>query len=105
MRSRIYATSADRQRAYRARQSEPTTRASHTQAAKPRRPPSRPSRLAVLASSLQVLQAEYEAWLEALPESMSDGDLAERLRETIEQLGAAADLVAEIEPPRGFGRD
>jgi hypothetical protein len=58
-----------------------------------------------VATSLQVLQVEYESWLEALPESLADGDLAERLRDTIEQLAAAADLVAEIEPPRGFGRD
>lgn len=105
MRARIYATSADRQRAYRARQTESSARARHPLPAKPKRLPSRPHRLAALAESLQTLQAEYEAWLEALPESMADGDLADRLRDTIEQLGEAADLVGEIEPPRGFGRD
>jgi len=54
---------------------------------------------------VRALQAEYEAWLDALPETLAQGDQAGMLQATIEQLEAAADLLAEVEPPRGFGRD
>ncbi len=47
-----------------------------------------------------MLQAEYEAWLAALPETLQDTATAEALH-TICDL---ADLQA-VEPPRGFGRD
>jgi len=40
-----------------------------------------------------------------MPESLAAGDQAERLQETIEQLETAADLLDEIQPPRGYGRD
>jgi len=51
-------------------------------------------------AELVVLQAEYEAWLAALPETLQDTATAEALH-TICDL---ADLQA-VEPPRGFGRD
>jgi len=105
MRPRIYATSADRQKAYRARQAERSTAAAPPPPKKPGRPPSRPARLAALTDSLRSLHAEYESWLEGMPESLAAGDQAERLQETIEQLETAADLLDEIQPPRGYGRD
>jgi hypothetical protein len=47
-------------------------------------------------------QAEYEAWLTALPETLQDTATADALR-------AICDLdlneLQMIEPPRGFGRD
>lgn len=100
-RPRTYATAAERQRAYRARL------ATQQPPAPPRlsRPPSRPARIAALEASVRALQAEYEAWLDALPETLAQGDQAGMLQATIEQLEAAADLLAEVEPPRGFGRD
>jgi hypothetical protein len=52
-----------------------------------------------------VLKGEYDEWLDSLPESLQDGTTAERLAETIEQLEAVYDLLVEIQPPRGYGRD
>lgn len=70
-----------------------------------RRQPSRPVRLVALEQSLRVLMDEYQGWLDSLPESLEGSSQAERLRDTLEQLEAAADLLSGIEPPRGFGRD
>jgi hypothetical protein len=53
-------------------------------------------------AELVALQAEYAAWLEALPETTRDGATGEALQ-------AIADLdlgeILAIELPRGFGRD
>jgi hypothetical protein len=51
---------------------------------------------------LLALQAEYRAWLEALPESLQEGATAEALQ-AIDDLDL--DELRAIEPPRGFGRD
>ena len=51
---------------------------------------------------LLALQAEYRAWLEALPESLQETATAEALQ-VIDDLDL--DDLAAIEPPRGFGRD
>lgn len=53
-------------------------------------------------AELITLQAEYEAWLEALPETLQDSATAEALR-AICELDLAE--LQSIEPPRGFGRD
>jgi len=53
-------------------------------------------------NDLQVLQNDYQAWLEALPEDMADGATADALR-------AICDLdlseLQSIVSPKGFGRD
>jgi hypothetical protein len=53
-------------------------------------------------AELTALQAEYAAWLDALPENLRDGATGEALQ-------AIADLdlddLLAIEPPRGYGRD
>ena len=63
---------------------------------------SRPQRWADATNVLLVLQAEYVDWLAALPDSLRDSPTAEALK-------AIADLdltaLAEIMPPRGYGRD
>lgn len=105
MRARIYATSAERQKAYRARQAGPSIIATSMTAKKAKRPPSRPARLVATTESLRLLQGEYESWLESVPESLAEGRVAERLRETIEQLEAAIDILDEIQPPRPFERE
>jgi hypothetical protein len=51
---------------------------------------------------LITLQAEYRAWLQALPESLQEGATAEALQ-AIDELDL--DELQAIEPPRGFGRD
>jgi hypothetical protein len=53
-------------------------------------------------AELTELQAQYAAWLEALPESLRDSATAEALQAICDL--DLADLQA-IEPPRGFGRD
>lgn len=54
------------------------------------------------AAELTELQAQYAAWLEALPDSLQEGTTADALR-------AVCDLdlteLQAIDPPRGFGRD
>ena len=48
------------------------------------------------------MQAEYGAWLDALPDNQQDSATAEALRAIVE-----LDLseLQVTEPPRGFGRD
>ena len=48
------------------------------------------------------LQAEYAAWLDALPDNQQDSALADALQAIVEL--DLSELQA-IEPPRGFGRD
>jgi hypothetical protein len=53
-------------------------------------------------AELFTLQAEYAAWLDALPETLRDGATGEALQAIVEL--DLDDLIA-IEPPRGYGRD
>ena len=53
-------------------------------------------------AALLALQAEYRAWLEALPDNLQETAAAQALQ-AVDELDLD-DLVA-IEPPRGFGRD
>ena len=48
------------------------------------------------------LQAEYQAWLDSLPENLRSSAVAEQL-EPICDLDL--DSLQDVEPPRGFGRD
>ena len=94
-------TGAERQARYRARHQCPDMPP----------PPLRPSaarttsrvqRWYAAVETLVVLQAEYAAWLAALPEATRDGATGEALQ-------AIADLdldeIIAIVPPRGYGRD
>jgi hypothetical protein len=53
-------------------------------------------------ADLVELQADYQAWLDALPENLAESATAEALRAVCE-----FDLseLEGLEPPRGFGRD
>ena len=53
-------------------------------------------------AELADLQAQYAAWLEALPPNLQDGLLADALQVICDF--DLAELQA-IDPPRGFGRD
>jgi hypothetical protein len=91
-------TNAERQRNYRARrkQQEPVR-----QYLRPRDRRSRPERWRQAVETLRVLQAEYESWLENMPEALQDSP-------TAELLSAIAEIDLEgldVELPRGFGRD
>jgi len=63
---------------------------------------SRPQRWRDAVVELLELQAEYAKWLATLPDSLSDSPTAEAL-ETIVDLDLTE--LADIEPPRGYGRD
>ena len=52
-------------------------------------------------AELLALQAEYARWLTALPDSLLDTPTAEAL-EALADLELTA--LADIEPPRGYGR-
>ena len=70
-----------------------------------RKPPdrrSRPQRWHDAVAELMKLQADYQTWLDTLPESLADTATADRLR-TVCELDLS-ELVS-AEPPRGFGRD
>ncbi len=90
---------AERQARYRAKRADgaPTLRY--------RKPADRRSRLqrwSDVVAELQDLQREYQAWLDALPQNMTDSATAEALLAICE-----LDLseLESIIPPRGFGRD
>jgi hypothetical protein len=106
-RPRLYANPAERQRAFRQRLA--AIRAGQQVAPPPqvkrKKPPSRPARLEQSIKDLEALATEYEDWLAALPEPLQESALGDKLRETVEQLTAAADLLREVDPPKGFGRD
>jgi hypothetical protein len=92
-------SAAERQARYRA------TRAAGTPVIRIRQPidhRSRPRRWHDAVAELTELQAQYAAWLEALPESLRDSSTGDALRAICDL--DLADLQA-IEPPRGFGRD
>jgi len=63
---------------------------------------SRPKRWRDAVSELLALQAEYANWLSTLPESLCDSPTAQVL-EAIVDLDLLS--LAEIDPPRGYGRD
>jgi hypothetical protein len=92
-------THAERQARYRTKQAEgvPTFRYR-----KPADRRTRVQRWYDAIADLQALRNNYQAWLEALPENMTDGATADALR-------AICDLdlseLQSIVPPKGFGRD
>jgi hypothetical protein len=63
---------------------------------------SRPRRWRDAVSELLALQAEYADWLSTLPDSLCDSPTAQALEAIVD-----LDLLtlAEIDPPRGYGRD
>jgi hypothetical protein len=94
-------TGAERQARYRQRLTD-------NRAAPARRPPrpirhaSRPQQWHAAVATLLRLQAEYAAWLDALPEALRDGATGEALQAIVD---LDLEELASIEPPRGFGRD
>jgi hypothetical protein len=105
MTQKKYANAAERQRAH--RQRVKARLAGALPVVLPPKPPrklARPKRLAVVEAELQALMEEYETWLEAMPDNLSESDLAGQLQQTIDQLQEALDAVTAIDPPRGFGR-
>ena len=92
---------AERQARYRARQQAqhagPTIRY-----CRPADRRSRPQRWHNAVAELLALQADYAAWADALPDSLRDTATAEALQAIVD---LDLDTLADIEPPRGYGRD
>ena len=94
-------TVAERQARYRAAHAADTAGAVKVRYRRPADRRSRPQRWRDAVAELLELQADYQQWLDALPESLADTPTADALR-------AVCDLDLsglEIDPPRGFGRD
>ncbi len=62
---------------------------------------SRPQRWRDAVAELLELQADYQTWLDGLPESLADNATVDALR-TVCELDVSA---LEVDLPRGFGRD
>lgn len=93
-------TNAERQARYRARHLQQPPPVIRTRRPVDRR--SRPQRWDDATNVLLGLQVEYVDWLAALPDSLRGTAMAEAL-EAIADLDLTA--LAEIKPPRGYGRD
>ena len=93
-------TNAERQARYRARKAEQARTTIRYRRPADRR--SRPQRWNDAVEELLALQAEYTAWADALPDALRDTPTAEALQAIVDL--DLSDL-ADIEPPRGYGRD
>jgi hypothetical protein len=88
-------SNAERQARYRARRlSQPMPVATRT---RPRDRRNRPQRWRDAVIELLALQAEYANWLTALPDSLRDSSTAD--------VDLDLTVLADIQLPRGFGRD
>ncbi len=93
-------SNAERQARYRARRAGAQSPPVPTRIPPERR--TRPQRWRAAIAELLALQAEYAAWLDALPETLREGATGEALQALI---SLDLDELAAIEPPRGYGRD
>ena len=92
-------SNAERQQRYRDRRKEQQPRI-HYRRPQDRR--SRPQRWRDAVQTLVDLQAEYQDWLDNLPDGLQESAVAEKLAAICEY--DFGDLEA-LEPPHGFGRD
>lgn len=93
-------SNAERQARYRARLAVAPPPARRSPLATVRR--TRPQRWRAAVAELVALQAEYAAWLDALPEMLRDSATGEALQAIVD---LDLDEIVAIEPPRGYGRD
>jgi hypothetical protein len=95
---RLALSGAERQARWRARHAgAPVTRWR-----RPAERRSRPQRWRDAVAELVALQNEYTQWFEALPEALRETATGDALQAIVEfDLGE----LAELDPPRGFGRD
>ena len=95
-------SNAERQRRYRERTSRPDSRLSRVSYRAPKDRRSKAQRWSDAVQELVDLQAEYQAWLDSLPENLESSAVAERLEEIC---NLDVDSLQDLDPPRGFGRD
>lgn len=107
-RKRQYANAAERLRAFRTRKKEAAPKVASQPVSlviRPKRRTSRPARLAAMGNEAQAFIDELQAWRDCLPESFQESALAGKLDEAIEKFSEVAETLADIDLPRGFGRD
>ena len=92
-------TNAERQARHRAARAAARPVIQYRRAADRR---SRTRRWCDTVAVLVALQAEYAAWLDALPETLRDGVTGEALQAIVE---LNLDELTAVVPPRGYGRD
>ena len=95
-------SNAERQRRHRERQKAGQTPAMVRYRRRPKDKRSRAQRWTDAVQELVELQAEYQAWLDSLPENLQSSAVAERLEAICEM---DVESLQDVEPPRGFGRD
>ena len=95
-------TGAERQARYRVRHKGPAPAMARHRPSTAARTAPRVRRWHAAVGELVALQAEYAAWLAALPETTRDGATGEALQAIID---LDLDEIMAIQPPRGFGRD
>ncbi len=93
-------SNAERQARHRARQAEQAGSTIRYRRPADRR--TRPQRWRDAVAELLALQADYAAWADALPDALRETTTAEALQAIVDL--NLTDL-ADIEPPRGYGRD
>ena len=93
-------TNAERQARYRARRAEQAGTTIRYRRPADRR--TRPQRWHAAVAELLALQVEYTDWADTLPDGLRDTATAEALQVIVDL--DLSDL-AEVEPPRGYGRD
>ena len=98
--ARIALSNAARQARYRARRRAAQPLVIAQQARPGRR--SRRKRWNGALAELIAIQAECAAWLDALPDSLSEGATAAALQEIAD---LDLDTIAAVQPPLGYGRD
>lgn len=100
-RKRQYTSAAERLRAFRARSQE-------DRAAQPplqKRKTSRPARLVAIEKETRALIDEYQGWRDSLPDPLQESGLAVKLDEAIDKLTEVAETLADLDLPKGYGRD
>ena len=103
-RKRQDSSAAERLRAFRARIKEERAIPAPPRF-EARRKASRPARLVSIESELRALIDEYQGWRDRVPESLQESNLAGKLDQTIDELTEAAEMLAGVDLPKGFGRD
>ena len=106
-RNRKYNNAADRLKAFRLRVKLGTAPglAQPSSGKRTAKTISRPARLLALQNGAQALLDEYQAWRDNLPESLQESGLASKLDEAIDKFTDVTDTLADIDLPKGFGRD
>jgi hypothetical protein len=97
-------TGAERQARYRARLASTTPPPPSPSRAPPARTRAmpRPQQWDAALATFVRLQAEYGAWLDAMPEATRDSPTGQALQAIVD---LDLDELLAIRPPRGFGRD